>query len=257
MAEQEPQNQEASPTRINRLTKVVINYFVPMCLFVISLGSFSEAFILVNDFSDMLKTKFSNSVEYETLDSIKVGNTAAYIEDMIGAPRVIKPVGEDLEANYYFNDKYLLAIFYQKERVTAYTVVSLVDSLKPELPWDSSKNLADDAFARFASVPDDHLVDVGSTNNVYIETIDTGVHGMFLNAYLGSIKYGSGDFDDARLTTLNRNALQGDDEALFSSLAAYREIAQPNFYGQGDLTIDQLHLSLLTPAELSGYFDFQ
>lgn len=257
MADEEQVEQETSTTRISRLTRAVITYFVPACLFIISLGSFSEAFILVDDFSTLLKTKFGNTVEYETLNTINVGNTTAYIEESIGAPRVIKPVEEGLDANYYFNEKYLLAIFYKEGRVTAYTVVSINDSLKPELPWDKSKVLGDDNFEAFASVPDDHRIDVAATNNLYVESIDTGVHGMFLNAYLGNIQYGSGEFDRQGLEKLYNTSVYGSDDELFSDLALYRKSATPNLYGQGDLTIDQLRLSLLTPAELNNYFDIE
>ncbi len=257
MADDDSTEQEVAPTRINRLTKMVINYFVPACLFIISLGSFSEAFILVDDFTTLLRTKFSNTVEYETLGTINVGNTTQYIEENIGPPRVIKRVGDDLDANYYFNDKYLLAVFYKDGRVTAYTVVSLEESLKPELPWDKTKILGDNTFAEFSSVPDEHRLDVAATNNVYVESIDTGVHGMFLNAYLGSIQYGSGSFNLPALETLYNTSVYGTDEEIFADLANYRKAARPNLYGQGDLTIEQLRLSLLTPAELNNYFDIE
>ena len=257
MADEENTEQEVAPTRINRLTKLVINYFVPACLFIISLGSFSEAFILVDDFTTLVRTKFSNTVEYETLDTINVGNTTQYIEENIGPPRVIKPVAEGLDANYYFNEKYLLAIFYQDGRVTAYTVVTLEDSLKPELPWDKTKTLGDNVFADFSSVPDEHRLDVAATNNVYVESIDTGVHGMFLNAYLGSIQYGSGNFNLQGLEALYNTSVYGTEDEIFDDLASYRKSAVPNLYGQGNLTIEQLRLSLLTPAELNNYFDIE
>jgi len=257
MADTEAEEQEVAPTRLSKVSRIILNFFVPVCLFIISLGSFSEAFLLVGDFFTMLQTKLSNIVEYDTLGAIKVGNTKDYIEDNIGPPRVIKLVEKGPNANYYYNEKYLLAIFYKEERVSSYMVVALVDSLKPQLPWDKTKLLGDNVFADFIDVPDQFHAEAAGTNYVYLESVDTGVHGGFLNAYLGSIQYGGGEFNTQMLEELNNASVYGDDEEKFASLAKYRKVAHANFYGQGDISLEQMQEALLTPTELNSYFDVE
>jgi len=58
-------NDSSKKISLGPVKSFVQTVFIPVCVFVISLGSFSEAFILIDDLRIMVKTRFSNDFEYE------------------------------------------------------------------------------------------------------------------------------------------------------------------------------------------------
>lgn len=228
--------------------------FIPACVFIISLGSFSEAFILMGDFKTMLISTFSNDFEYETLDSIHVGNTEAYLENLVGAPAATKKLGDGLQANYYIDDKYLLTAYVNEGRVEAYTVVSSVEGFSPVLSWYEGRELLSGSFADFGDNPQSFTFDHANTNSFFIELSVSELSGLFQNAYLGAVQYGVGTVNQDQLSELYNAEVFGTDEETFEKIKSFRQAVTPNLYGQGELDIELIQKGLLSNGEFLKFF---
>lgn len=230
------------------------NVLLPVGITTITLGSLSEAFVLVDDFVVWSKTKFSNTYEYELLGQVNVGNTMTYVEDIMGEPAVVKSIDNNIEAKYYFTDKYLLTSYYHGERVSAYTVISLADHFSPNLPWDKNTALGESELADNTDIPTAYSFDNAPTNRFFIESSDTELKGFFQQAYLGSIEYGKGTIDPVGLENIYKAEVYGSNGESEALIETYRSQAQPNFYGQGELNIDLIQKGLLSNGEFLNFF---
>ena len=228
--------------------------FIPICVFIISLGSFSEAFLLVEDLMERLRSKFSNEVEYETLEKIHVGNTIAYLEDLVGAPAATKSINDDLDVNYYFDDKYLLTGYFKADRVVAYLVVPLVEGFEPVLPWNNEMNIGEGEFTDYQANIEYYGFDEANTNRYFVELAEQGLSGFLQNAYLGSVQYGLGDINIDALGELYRAEVHGSEEDFFAVINGYRSSTMPNFYGEGELDLSLLQKGMLSNGEFLNFF---
>ena len=228
--------------------------FIPVCVFVISLGSFSEAFLLVDDFRTMMKSRFSNDFEYETLSEIHVGNTANYVEELLGAPAATKTLEDGVLVNYYINEKYLLSGYFKGDRVAAYTVVAIVDGFSPEMAWYDGLRLGESSFGKFNDSPQAFTFDNANTNRFFIELSPNELSGFFQNSYLGAVQYGMGEVDQDLLNDLYNSDVFGTEEDTIKKITAFRKQALPNFYGQGELNIEIIQKGLLSNGEFLNFF---
>ncbi len=228
--------------------------FIPVCVFIISLGSFSEAFILMGDFKNVLKSTFSNDFEYETLGAIHVGNTEAYVEDLVGAPAATKKLSDSLQANYYLDGKYLLTAYVNDGRVEAYTVVSNVEGFSPLLPWHENKELLSGSFSTLGDAPQSFAFDHANTNSFFIELSVSELSGLFQNAYLGAVQYGVSSVGQERLAELYNAEVYGTEDETLEKINEFREGVIPNLYGQGELEIELIQKGLLSNGEFLKFF---
>ncbi len=239
---------------LSPVKRFIDTVFVPVCVFIISLGSFSEAFILVEDLRNMLKSKFSNEFEYETLADLHVGNTNSYVDDLLGAPAAAKPLGEDIDVKYYINDKFLVTSYFKGERLTAYTVVAIADGFSPSLEWYDGLTLGDKPLAEFNEQPQAFTFDNASTNRFFIELSPSELSGYFQNSYFGTLQYGTGDVNQELLNELYNSEVFGTEEETFEKIKAFRQVSHPNFYGQGELDINTIQKGLLSNGEFMNFF---
>ena len=230
------------------------NIFIPVGVAIISLGSFSEAFILVDDFIIMVKSKLSHEFEYELLEDIHVGNTLNYVEDIMGAPAVVKRLNDTIEAKYYFNEKFLLTGYYEGERVSAYTVIALKSDFSPEVPWDEDKRLGEHEFVDYVTQTTGYSFDNANTNRFFIESASTELKGFFQSAYLGTIQYGKGELQQPLLDEIYNAEVFASDEEAVGLIENFRSKTEPNLYGQGELDIEVIHKGLLSNGEFLNFF---
>ncbi|MFT7558527.1 MAG: hypothetical protein ACI93R_000422 [Flavobacteriales bacterium] len=228
--------------------------FIPICVFVISLGSFSEAFILVGDFRNMMKSRFSNDFEYKTLSAIHVGNTVNYVEGKLGAPAATKSLDNGVLVNYYIHEKYLLSGYFKGDRVAAYTVVAIVDGFSPEMTWYQGLRLGESPFSEFSESPQGFTFDNAKTNRFFIELSPNELSGFFQNSYLGVVQYGMGEVDQESLNGLYNSDVFGTEEETIEKIGIFRQKGLPNFYGQGELDIEVIQKGLLSNGEFLNFF---
>lgn len=201
--------------------------------------------------------KFTNSIEYELIDKINVGNGLAYTKIMIGEPKIIKRSKLDNEVSYYYylKDKYDLTLIAKGERVVGYSIVSKKTGFAPDVPF--SEALGSDSLATIDSKAPKYYFDVA--NLIYfIESQELGKQQMFLNLVRGYVEYGSTSesvkdpisHDERTLSAINtldkaETFGEGDSGAAIKSI---QSLVYPNFYG-----ITELDPKLIADALLTRY----
>ena len=229
--------------------------FLTFLAIIIALGEYSEAVTVIGDSIETVRSEFTNDIEYETISKIHVGNTVPYMEELLGSPQVSRAVGKGLVANYYYDEKFLLTLFIHSERVTAFTVLPLLEGFKPEVaatskgPW----NLAEASFSSFPANPQTYVIDHAKTASYYLESLDRGRAGLFVQSYLGKVSY-SVQSESPLLVAFYNKDVHGSDKEVLESQTQLREAEQPNFYGEGEIALDLIEKSILTGAEFSSYF---
>lgn len=225
---------------------------------IIALGEYSEAVSVIADTVDTVRSEFTHDVEYGTLAQIHVGNTQSYINDLLGSPQVARPVSDNINAHYYYSEKYLLTLFYQQERVSAYTVLPLIEDFQPTIAsqatsTEESWNLGVSSFANFPANPQSYLIDHSKTASYYLENLDRGRSGLFLNTYLGRVAY-TANTSAEEIAKLYKLEVHGSDDEILKQQTQLRQKALPNLYGRGELAIELIEKSILSGAEISNYF---
>jgi len=245
-------NDQANATHRTEKIKTVLLAFLAL---VIALGEYTEAVSLINEARENILVMFTNDVEYETLGKIHVGNTTAYIEELVGSPQVSRAIDEETVANYFYHDKYYLTLFYKADRIAAYLIVPLKDGFQlPILESDTlSLELSEFTYSEFPANPTHYVVDHSKTSSYYMEILDSGRSGLFVNTYLGNITYGIDDHPRI-IGEFYEKEVHASDEDIATLQSDLRSKTTPNAYGQGNLTLDLVEKSLLTAAEFESYF---
>jgi hypothetical protein len=227
---------------------------------VVTLGQWSEAIELVGNGIDLTRSHFTNAVEYERLDHIRVGNSIDYAESVLGSPEVIKDLGEGLSANYFFDSKYILTLLYTRNRVDAFTIVAL----EPDFHYEY--NEGEELLSRpLSSYPEPMRVDANDveteeeaslasgagTGVYYLERHGQGRAGAYITQYLGYVSYGDRVYPE--ISQLENAQAVGNTARADELRRTVRAELMPNLYGEGRLRMDQLQESLLTSAEFKYY----
>lgn len=231
------------------------NGIITVAATVIALGQFSEAVTLIEDGVNWARSKVTHSVEYTLLEQIHVGNTKAYIEELIGSPQISRTIEEGLTANYFHDEKFLLTIFFSESRVSGFTITPLQEDFTPQIKGkdESIWELQNFNYADFPANPQMYLIDHSKTASYYIESLDTGRAGLFFKTYLGNVSLRN-DEPLTELIDLYQKDVYASDQEVAEAQSSLRVSAQPNFYGLGTLSLEQIQKSMLTSAEFSNYF---
>lgn len=215
---------------------------------IVTLGEWSEAIDLITLGVETTRSQFTNSVEYERLDHLHVGNSVQYVEGIIGSPEVIRNIDEGLTANYFFDRKYLLTLFYKEGRVTALTILARREDF--HYTFGDDHQLLTEPFSNFPR-PKSYSVDHANTGSYYVESLSLGRVGMFLTQFLGIVDYGGKE--SSEIPRLYDAEVRGETRQIENRLKALRTNQVPNFYGEGELPLAALQKSLLTPVEFNYY----
>lgn len=222
---------------------------------VIALGEYTEAVSLINEARENILIQFTNDLEYETLGKIHVGNTVTYIEDLVGSPQVSRAIDDSTVANYFYHEKYFLTLFYREKRIAAYLVVPLKDDFQlPVLETENeSLELSDFTYSDYPANPTHYVIDHSKTSSYYMEILDSGRSGLFVNTYLGNVTYGI-DEHPTVIAELYEKEVHASDEEIATLQTKLRSNTLPNFFGQGLVELELIEKSLLTAAEFESYF---
>ena len=249
--EEEVDEEVREHTRLNKFK----SSFIAVAAAIMALGQFSEAVTLIEDGIDSLRSRFTTTVEYDLLSSLHVSNTEAYVINLVGDPQVSRKINQDVVANYYYDKKFLLTVFIEDSRVSAYTYVPLISDFTPTIAEysDGSWDLLVNSYSEFPANPKQYLIDHSKTISYYLENLDSGNAGLFVNNYLGNIAV-TAEPTSQLLVELYDAEVNGSDEDVLSAQTRLRKQEKPNLYGRGNLPIELIQKSILTGAEFSSFF---
>ena len=229
--------------------------FIAIAAAVMTLGQYSEAIALLEDGMNSLLSRFTHTVEYDLLSKIHVNNTELYVENLLGYPQVSREIDKQIVAKYFYKEKYLLTLFVKKSTVIGYTLIPLEGSFKPSIISDNRVDwaLQDATFDQFPANPKMYMVDHSKTASYYLEMLDSGRAGLFINIYLGSVSL-LGTNNETFLVDLYKQDVSGSDAKALEAQTSLRQFTRPNLYGEGTLDLDMIQKSILTAAEFSRFF---
>ncbi|MEE4244649.1 MAG: ETEC_3214 domain-containing protein [Kangiellaceae bacterium] len=251
------QKEERHESVIDEILSKLPTSFVTVILLFVALGNFNDSFEVINRFFEFGRSLFSNEIYYERITNVKVNLNARYLERSLGEPQLIKRVGEDLDANYYFDDQFMLVFFERQERVEGYYVMSFNDSFQPSISLDEEddKPLWSTPFDEITASTDGFGMDFSKNNSYYLESTSMVSNGLSLNIYLGWSSVANENLDEdlyADLEGIYEADLMGSDD-LIEKVMVFRATYSPNFYGYGNFDVAVVEESMLTNSELLFY----
>lgn len=228
----------------------MVSWVAALTLPVIALGNFSEAVMIVESAVDRSISTFTNIPEYEDLGYLRSGISLDYARQIFGTPQVSRNIGPELNAEYYFDKKYLLTLLVKTGEVAGFTVISLQEGFAPAVFGEWGGNLGEFTFAGLKGMPGEFVADWTKNTATYLEIINLGGGSLNRKAFAGWVNYGNGSSIQG-LSDLYQSVLVGENtEALRGAL---RESTKPNFYGWGNVSLGDLAASILSPADLGHY----
>ncbi|WP_241461032.1 ETEC_3214 domain-containing protein [Shewanella mangrovi] len=253
------QNLMGSSSKWPRLAKLR-NTVVFIAVMLMGLGNWADTKALAVEAYEGFVAHFTNQIEDKVVADIDVGNYLPFVEQRLGIPQVVKTSALDnrYEYRYYKQQKYLLALIVDKERVVAVTVHSLpfnnplLDGFTPAVPF-TKQLLHKNSLAQAVSDSNHYWYD--SRNLRYFMVEDSlGLQGMNLHLLVGFTEYGNVATDAQKpLEQLEQAEMQGDTAAQ-KALASKLQQQPMSFYSVSELDSKFIADSLLTKYEFNAYF---
>ncbi len=225
----------------------------------ISSGQFNDTKELLGSLYEDVLANFTNSLEYELIEGIHVGNSLAFVKEELGEPYVIKRSSNrpELRFQYFSEEKFELTLITDDERIVGYTVFSKEDGFSPAIPF--AEELGEIPLMKSNDNPSSYFFDV---NNLiyFVEAQELGKQQMFLTLVRGFVEYGAvpqtdkveDDYNE-RITDavreLNDAETFGSESEIDTKLNRIREQVFPNFFAIGEVDAKVLAESLLTRYE--------
>ncbi|UTV28413.1 ETEC_3214 domain-containing protein [Photobacterium atrarenae] len=219
----------------------------------LSLGQWNDTKDAVEVIYESVITNFTNEIEYEQLEQIKVGQTHDYIQSLIGVAQASKPSKINPAVNffYYGQDKYLLTIAVKAERVVGYSVVALTDSFSAGVPY-SELSLLETPMSRQVTEFERYFTDFGNLD-YYAESHTLGRNAMFYNLLLATVDYGQmAPPAQQAIQSLNRQLNMGA-EVQATDLQPLRQ-QTPNAFALSEVGPEIMAEALLTQFEFTAFF---
>ncbi|MGO3295657.1 MAG: ETEC_3214 domain-containing protein [Marinobacter sp.] len=227
-----------------------VSWVAALTLPVIALGNFSEAVFLVESATDRAISTFTNIPEYKDLSYLRSGISLDYAREIFGTPQVGRNLERDLSAEYYFNKKYLLTLLVKSGEVTGFTVISLQEDFAPPVFGEWGGDLGEFTFAELKGMPAEFVADWTKNSATYLESVNLGGGSLNQKAFAGWVNYGDGSRVQGLAELYRSVLLGGDSDALRTTL---RESTKPNVYGWGNVSLEDLTASILSPTDLGHY----
>ncbi|AZG34735.1 ETEC_3214 domain-containing protein [Shewanella psychromarinicola] len=234
--------------------------FIYIAFILMGLGNWSDTKELITEGYQGFITHFTDRVEQKSLNTIRVGNYLAHVEANIGMPTIIKSssINSALKYRYYKQDKYLLTLITEQQRVSGVVVHSLfndsviLDRFAPQIPF-TDLHLLTDSIESITQRSNDFFFD--SNNLIYfMTTTGLGAAGMQLQLTAGFTEYdGQQDHFKSTLDELGQ-VLMLDETEKVAPLAKKLTVQAANFYAVYEIDEQIIADSLLTRYEFNAYF---
>lgn len=195
----ESSNDDISGSR-RSLANRAVAWSAAISLPIMGLDNLSEAVLLLEEGFDKTVSTFTHLPEYRDLSQLKVGSTTEFADGIFGVPEVRRTLEQGITVNYYFTPKYVLTLLIRQDEVRAYTVLSLDESFKPTVLKDGSGEytLGEQKLAALPGISRKFVVDQTKTQQLYIESLDTGIKSLVSQGYFGWLSYGAGSAPEGR-----------------------------------------------------------
>lgn len=249
------QQEDVNTVAENNTTMLVKikNISFTVVLIMLSLGQWNDTKEAVVSAYEEVISRFTNEIEYQRIDKLRIGLTEQYTEEVLGAPQVIKSskLADDLQYYYYNNDKFLLVTFIQKQRLSGFTVISKqADFLAPIAYINTQLNTS--PIQEYLPTQDTILTNIGSLE-YFSESYELSRSLMFYNFLLGHVNYSNvGTVYSQTITEVN-NKLNSVEDFDLSSIVFPSPLV-PNFYSITELSNEIMLESLLSNYEMSALF---
>jgi hypothetical protein len=239
--------------------KKVQNTVWMIAALMISAGQWSDTKEIFTSTYEAIIENFTNSVQYEMLDKIHIGNSIDYVKSIVGEPNVIKrsKIEPNVQFQYYDEGKFNLTLISSDSRLVGYSVFTQKDDFIPKVPF--SEELGSLSIMNAHKNPGVYNYDIGNLI-YYIESQDLGKQQMFLTLIRGYVEYGAtpsikdigADYEKSLVSLIEKL----DQKVIFSEneeeisivLNDVRKAVYPNFYA-----ITELEPAIIAEALLTRY----
>lgn len=233
-----------------------------ICLPLIAMGQWVDTKDLLVDGYDAFITNFTDRVELEKLEQVRVGGNLDYLEEVFGVARLIKQsdVTPAVEYRYYYHPKFLLTLAVDDSRIVGYGITSLREGFAPPIVF-SDAHLLQQPIADTMPLTDNFNADSGNIH-FYIQGKQMGKEGLYFAQFVSFIEYGaapelpeSEDYEFVQpINGLVDAYLLSQQELLLEHVEQVRSELYPNTYLFGQLDMSMASEMLLTRYEYSAYF---
>jgi outer membrane protein assembly factor BamE (lipoprotein component of BamABCDE complex) len=213
------------------------------------LGGFKD---VVFESYENIVSKFTHQFDYDNLKQIHVGSNFRFLKNKLGEPQLIKSAKyiDDIQFNYYLNEKYILALFVNNDRVVGYSVTALQSDFKPTSLIDNNKeqNAVLTDFTKLANT-----VGLDVKNVTYLVLGQQLGPKMLYNTHVkGVVDYSLSKLDRNKLNTLllaqNENTLD------IEMVKAIASCLKSKFYALTEYDVSLVSDSILTLREYQFYY---
>lgn len=233
-------------------------------LVIVSLGNFLDAKDLISDAWIAGFANLSHKYEYKSLSRVNVGSNLDYIKSYFGPPKLIKKskFHEKLTFAYYLEEKFILTLILEGERVSAFTITGLDENFIPPIIGRKSTNEESNRiFDNFYEISE-FTVDSINVKYFLVEE-ELGIDKLFLNSFAGMIGYGNNkSFDRSKLKIIYDLAIRElagselESAELDERMDNFMQSTENNLYGIGEVELPAIADSILTNYEYSLYYKF-
>jgi hypothetical protein len=232
----------------DKLKEIIILVSI-MMIAVGDLGGFKD---VVFESYENIVSNFTHQFEYDNLEQIHVGSNFRFLKHKLGEPQLIKSAKyiDDIQFNYYLNEKYILALFVNNDRVVGYSVTALQSDFMPTSLVDNNKEqsavLTD--FTRLANTAG---VDVNNVTYLVLGQ-QLGPKMLYNTHVKGVIDYSLSKLDRNKLNTLL--IAQNEDTLDIERVKALASGLKSNFYALTEYDVSLVSDSILTLREYQFYY---
>lgn len=237
--------------------KSLYDYFIAIALGLMAIGQWSDTKDIAIEAWQLTMSNFTHKYEYESLEHINVGSNLNYIANYMGQPKLIKKskFHENLSFAYFLEEKFILTLIIESDRVNGYTITSLVDDFVPNqlLSKEKQQNVGTiaDKYVNFQ----DFTLDYNNIEYLLVSE-QLGKEKLYVNQYFGHVGYHrSGDALNTKIRGIyDQLNLDEENPAVLAEVKQLTTKVTNNFYGVGEVNLSVIADSVLTNFEYSLYY---
>lgn len=231
------------------------NFALTLMLLMISLGQWNDTKDVILSAYEEVISRWTNTLEYSKISSLRIGYSSAYVESLLGDPQVVKvsKLSEETKFSYYSSPKYLLTTAMKNDRLSGFSILSLKNNFHAPIIY-LDKDLNKGFLDSYLPTQDNFVTDMGNLD-YFIETYELNHSAMFYDLALGVVNVGNITNElKTEIRNVNDNLNKGEDMPL-NQLSISGKIT-PNYYSVSELPVDVMFESMLSRFEMATLFNY-